>query len=178
MPDNTLTGWEIYIGIDEATGGGIVISAFEIVPARLFVIDVTAITEGLISADRVCQGTRCGKRLAPTIVSIFYNSRTAVVNEFYNVILSVAEIIIGGEVISIIDRIIYRDCIAVRVIGIRPERCLRCKNTLILSFFATAYAVSPFCCQDTRKQMQWHLMCQENRLRDTPLNLFLNSSKV
>ncbi len=56
-----------------------------VVEARLLVIDVAPVTEGLICAYRVCQAARCGNDLAPTVIYIFYNSVSAAVNELDNI---------------------------------------------------------------------------------------------
>ena len=72
MSDNSLTGGKENVRGDEPAGGGIVVAALEVVPARLFVVDIAPVTEGLICTYRVCQAARCGNDLAPTVVGIFY----------------------------------------------------------------------------------------------------------
>ena len=72
--------------------------------------------EGLICANRVCQAARCGNELAPTVVSVFYNSVSAAVNELDDIALSVAEVVVdiasaGAYLVN------YRNKVACCVIG-------------------------------------------------------------
>ena len=50
MSDNALPCGEQNVRRYEPAGGGIVVAALEIVPARLLVVDVAPVTEGLICA--------------------------------------------------------------------------------------------------------------------------------
>lgn len=50
MTDDALTGGEQHVSGDEPAGGGIVVAALEIVPARFLVVDIAPLTERLICA--------------------------------------------------------------------------------------------------------------------------------
>ena len=91
IPYNTVrSSSKLYISdADKSAGGGIVVPALEIIPLRFSIIDISTVTERLISSKCSCQGARCGKKLTPTVIGIFYHSILAAVNEFYYITLSI-----------------------------------------------------------------------------------------
>ena len=55
MPENTLAGGEEDIGRDEPADFGVVVPALEVIEARLFVIHIPTVTEGIILSE-------CGRK--------------------------------------------------------------------------------------------------------------------
>ena len=51
MPENALTGGEEDIGGNEPADFGVIVPALEVVEARLFVIDISTVTEGIILSE-------------------------------------------------------------------------------------------------------------------------------
>ena len=55
MPENALAGGEEDIGGNKPADFGVVVSALEVVEARLFVIHIPTVTEGIILSE-------CGRK--------------------------------------------------------------------------------------------------------------------
>ena len=55
MPENALAGGEEDIGRDEPADFGVIVPALEVVEARLFVIHIPTVTEGIILSE-------CGRK--------------------------------------------------------------------------------------------------------------------
>ena len=51
MPENAPTGGEEDIGGNEPSDFGVVVPALEVVEARLFVIDISTVAEGIILSE-------------------------------------------------------------------------------------------------------------------------------
>ena len=94
VSDNPLTGRKENVRGDEPAGSRIIVAALEIVPASFVVVNIAAITERLICTTRVCQAARCGNELAPTVIGIFYHGIPAAVNQFDDIPLRIAEIVV------------------------------------------------------------------------------------
>ena len=123
MTDNALAGGEQHVCGDEPTGIGIVIAGLQIVPLRLGIVDVATVTERLVVLQSVCQGARRGDDLPPTVIGVFYHGIAAAVNQFYNVILSVAYVVVGGEARAVIGGIVYRNDVAACIIAETKDLC-------------------------------------------------------
>ena len=57
MSENALAGGEEDIGRDEPADFGVIVPALEVIEARLFVIDISTVTEGIILSE-------CGRERA------------------------------------------------------------------------------------------------------------------
>ena len=118
MSDNSLTGGKENVRGDEPAGSGIIVAALEIVPASFGIIDIAAITERLICTQCSCQCTRDSYGLTPAIIGIFYYSVLILVNEFYDISLSVAELVIHDERIAVIIVVIDENDVLSRIVAL------------------------------------------------------------
>ena len=123
MTDNALAGGEQHVCGDEPTGIGIVIAGLQIVPLRLGIVDVATVTERLVVLQSVCQGARRGDDLPPTVIGVFYHGIAAAVNQFYDIVLGVADVVVGGEGTSAVCRIVYRNNAAACIIAETKDLC-------------------------------------------------------
>ena len=93
MPKHALSGGEHDVSGEEPSGLGVIVSGLEIVPLRLFVVNVAPVPERVQNSQRARQRSRAAQLLSPGVVSVFHDRVSAVVNELYYVSLSVPEIV-------------------------------------------------------------------------------------
>ena len=102
MPENTLTGGKEYVGGDESPGRGIVVSRLQVVEPGLVVVHVSAVAERLNETQCARKRAGCCHLLSPRIIYIFYDRGSCAVNQFYNIALPVANVII--LIVVVLDR--------------------------------------------------------------------------
>ena len=85
-----------------------VIPTPEIIQPRLFVVHITAITEGIELAKIVLHAASRFERLTPRIVLIFYNNAACAVKNGHNVALQILHIAVRGTVINDYRRLVLR----------------------------------------------------------------------
>ena len=85
----------------------------EINLTSLGVVIVASVAEGVVRAQRVCQGAGGGDELAPRIVGIFYHARAAAVHKADYVILAVAEV----EVLRAV--VVYGNKLPAGIVGVQ-----------------------------------------------------------
>ena len=88
----------VYVRIDEAPFGTIIIPVSEVVQSRFLIEDIPTIAERIVNAERRCQRTSDGDLLAPCIVLVFYYKVAAVVKDSYNISLEIVEVGVGRAV--------------------------------------------------------------------------------
>ena len=118
MSQYALAGGKQDVCGDEPAGFGIVIAALEIVPVSFGIIDIAAITERLICAQCSCQAACDSYGLTPAIIGIFYYSVLILVNEFYDISLSFAELVIHDERIAVIIVVIDENDVLSRIVAL------------------------------------------------------------
>ena len=81
MPQHALSCWQKHISGYKPAGFGTVVTGLQIIPTRFRIIHIPTVTERLIQAQCSCQGAGRCDNSAPTVVDIFYNGASAVVNK-------------------------------------------------------------------------------------------------
>ena len=94
VAEYTLPGGQHDISGEESSGCRVIVPALQIVPLRLFIVNVASVTERVQHAKRRGEGSRAAQLLAPGVVCVLDNRVFAVVNELDYIPLSVAEIVV------------------------------------------------------------------------------------
>ena len=94
MPKHTLSGGEHHVSREESSGCWVIVPALQVVPLRLFVVNVASVAERVQNSQRARQRSRAAQLLAPGVVCVLDDRVFAVVNELYNVSLPVPEIVV------------------------------------------------------------------------------------
>ena len=109
---HALPGGHVNVRRNKPANLGVIIPCRQVVQPGFGIVVVASITEGIVRAQRACQGAGGGDEFAPCIVGIFYHTRAAAVHKADNIILAVAEI----EVLRAV--VIDADYVAARVVGV------------------------------------------------------------
>ena len=107
-----MTRGEIFICGNEPSNFCIVIPRLEVVQPGFRVVVIPAITEGVVCAERGCQGTGDGEELAPRVIGVAYHNRARVVHKADDVVLPVAHVVVFRAVV------VHGNEIAARVVGV------------------------------------------------------------
>ena len=102
MAKHALTGGDVDICVDKASGLGVIVAGLEVVERGFGVVNITPVAERVLCAQGARERAGAGKLLAPAIVSIFYYGVVAAVNQADDVALPIADIVVIGAVV--IDR--------------------------------------------------------------------------
>ena len=94
MPKHTLSGGEHHVSREESSGCWVIVPGLQIVPLRLFVVNVASVAERVQYSQRARQRSRAAQLLSPGIVSVFGDGVPVIVNELYNISLSVADVVV------------------------------------------------------------------------------------
>ena len=78
--------------IDKTAYARLIISTPEIIESSFFIVDITAVAEGLDGAQGGGKRAGRGKNLAPGIVNIFYHFIVSAVNDTDNIPLQIVQI--------------------------------------------------------------------------------------
>ena len=92
MTGETLTCGNIAIRIDESSRFGIIVAAVEVVQACFGVVDIAAVAEGVILAQRARHGAGGAQELTPRIVSICHHLRACGVHNARYIALRVLQV--------------------------------------------------------------------------------------
>lgn len=110
MAKHALTGGDVDICVDKASGLGVIVAGLEVVERGFGVVNITPVAERVLCAQGARERAGAGKLLAPAIVSIFYYGVVAAVNQADDVVLPVTDIVVIRTVV------IDRRCIACRIV--------------------------------------------------------------
>ena len=102
MAKHALTGGDVDICVDKASGLGVIVAGLEVVQPGLRVVHIAPVAERVLCSQGACKRAGAGKLLAPAIVSIFYYGVVAAVNQADDVALPIADIVVIGAVV--VDR--------------------------------------------------------------------------
>ena len=108
---HTLPGGHVNIRRNEPANLGVIVPCHQVVQPGFGVVIIASVTEGIVCAQRACQGAGGGDQLAPCIVGIFYHTVTVCVHKADYIVLAVSEV----EVLCSV--VIDADYIAVRIIA-------------------------------------------------------------
>ena len=96
----SLAGGGKSVGVDEAAGFGVVVSALEVIGFCFRVVDIATVAEGVILAEGGCHGACAGLFVAPGIVGVADHRASAAIQNGYNIPLQIGCIVVGGTVIG------------------------------------------------------------------------------
>ena len=99
MSQHPLPGGQEHVGGDEAASLGIVVAGLEVVEARLLIVGVAPVAEGIQYAQCGCQGAGAAELLAPAVIRIFYYGIPAAVNQLDYISLPGAQVVVIRPVI-------------------------------------------------------------------------------
>ena len=111
MAKHALTGGDVDICVDKASGLGVIVAGLEVVERGFGVVNITPVAERVLCAQGARERAGAGKLLAPAIVSIFYYGVVAAVNQADDVALPIADIVVIGAVV------VHGDHVAVCVVA-------------------------------------------------------------
>ena len=111
MAEHALTGGDVDICVDKASGLGVIVAGLEVVERGFGVVNITPVAERVLSSQGARERAGAGKLLAPAIVSIFYYGVVAAVNQADDVALPIADIVVIGAVV------VHGDHVAVCVVA-------------------------------------------------------------
>ena len=111
MAEHALTGGDVDICVDKASGLGVIVAGLEVVERGFGVVNITPVAERVLCAQGARERAGAGKLLAPAIVSIFYYGVVAAVNQADDVALPIADIVVIGAVV------VHGDHIACRIVA-------------------------------------------------------------
>ena len=94
MSQYSLPGGEHHVSGKESAGLRVVVPGLQIVPLRLFIVNVASVAKRVQNAQRARQRSRARELFAPGIVSICNGCVPVIVNELYNISLSVADVVV------------------------------------------------------------------------------------
>lgn len=94
MAKHALTGGDVDICVDKASGLGVIVAGLEVVERGFGVVNITPVAERVLCAQGARERAGAGKLLAPAIVSIFYYGVVAAVNQADDVVLPVTDIVV------------------------------------------------------------------------------------
>ena len=109
MAKHALTGGDVDICVDKASGLGVIVAGLEVVERGFGVVNITPVAERVLCAQGARERAGAGKLLAPAIVSIFYYGVVAAVNQADDVALPIADIVVICSIV--IDRNDIAACI-------------------------------------------------------------------
>ena len=98
MAEHTLTGGDVDICVDKASGLGVIVTGLEVVERGFGVVDIPTVSERVLSSQGARERAGAGELPAPAIVSIFYYGVVAAVNQADDIALSVADVVVIGAV--------------------------------------------------------------------------------
>ncbi len=90
----SLSGREHDVSREESAGLRVIVPGLQIVPLRLFVVNVASVAERVQNAQRARQRSRAAQLLSPGVVCVLDNRVFAVVNELDYIPLSVADVVV------------------------------------------------------------------------------------
>ena len=82
----------IRIRIDKPTPPRVIIPALQVIQPRFRVVDVSAVTQGVLCAEGGGQRAGGGQQIAPCVVGVAHNARAAGADEASHVALCVLDI--------------------------------------------------------------------------------------
>ena len=94
MSQYSLPGGEHHVSGKESAGLRVIVPGLQIVPLRLFVVNVASVAEWVQYSQCARQRSRAAQLLSPGIVSVFGDGVPVIVNELYNISLSVADVVV------------------------------------------------------------------------------------
>ena len=110
MAQYALTGGDVDICVDKASGLGVIVAGLEVVERGFGVVNITPVAERVLCSQGACKRAGAGKQSAPTVIGVFYYGIVITVNQTDNIVLPVADIVVIRAVV------IDRRYIAVRIV--------------------------------------------------------------
>ena len=105
----TLPSGGIYVRIDESPQLRIIIPALQVIQAGFFVVDITAVAQGVGLAEGIGHAACDGEDIAPGIVGVFHNGCAADGDDGGNVALEVGQVEIPMANPNLIKYILHDD---------------------------------------------------------------------
>ena len=93
-----LAGGQEHVSGDKPAGLRVVVAGLQVVEARLLIVNVPPVAEGVQHAQCGCQGARAAELLSPAVIGVFYHGVPVAVNQLDNVPLAVPQAVIVGAV--------------------------------------------------------------------------------
>ena len=94
MAEHALTGGDVDICVDKASGLGVIVAGLEVVERGFGVVNITPVAERVLCAQGARERAGAGKLLAPAVIGVFYYGIVITVNQTDNVVLPVADIVV------------------------------------------------------------------------------------
>ena len=92
MSIEALSRGQIRIRIDKPTPPRVIVPALQIVQPSLRIVDIPAVAQGVDRTERRCHCTGCAQRIAPCVVGVGHDARTAGGDEAGHVALRVLDV--------------------------------------------------------------------------------------
>ena len=100
MSIEALSRGQIRIRIDKSAPPRVIVPALQIVQPRLRVIDIPAVAQGVLCAEGGGQRAGGGQQIAPCVVGVGHNARTAGIDEDGHVALRVLDVKVLRAVVA------------------------------------------------------------------------------